>query len=106
MSAHSSIRLDLTQLKLQAQELLRACQTGDPDARTSLAEKHPKLGWISLADEMAKAARKLGDMTIYDELVWLGYKVGTHFDPKTASRVTLEDVELDVGQFFVPMSHK
>ena len=69
----------------------------------SFAEKHPKLGWISLADEMAKAARKLGDMTIYDELVWLGYKVGTHFDPKTASRVTLEDVELDMDQFFGPI---
>ena len=72
----------------------------------SFAEKHPRLGWISFADEMAKAARKLGDMTIYDELVWLGYKVATHFDPKTASRVTLEDVELDMSQFFNPISPK
>ncbi len=70
MSAHSSIRLDLTQLKLQARELLRACQAGDPDARTRLAEKHPKLANaapdvaeaypISLADAQLVIARENG----------------------------------------------
>lgn len=64
----------------------------------SFAKKHPKLGWISFADAMAKEHRKLGELTIYDELIWLGYKIANHFDPETASRVTLEDVDMDVDE--------
>ncbi len=66
----------------------------------AFVEKHPKLGWIYLADELAKAARSLDRMTIYDEFMWLGYKRAHHFDPETASRVTPEDVGIDVPKFF------
>ena len=65
----------------------------------SFSKKHPNLGWISFADAMARHFRDLGEMSIYDELVWLGYKIGVKFDPGTASRVTLEDADFDVSQF-------
>lgn len=67
----------------------------------SFVEKYPKLGWIYLADDLAKFYRKLDRMTIYDEIMWLGYKRAHHFDPETASRVTLEDVGLDASDFIM-----
>lgn len=66
----------------------------------AFVEKYPKLGWIYLADELAKTARDLNRMTIYDEFMWLGYKRAHNFDPDTASRVTPEDVGIDVPKFF------
>ncbi len=66
----------------------------------AFVKKYPKLGWIYLADELAKAARNLNRMTIYDEFMWLGYKRAHHFDPETASRVTPEDVGINVPKFF------
>ena len=60
MSAESSTRLDLTQLKLQARELHRACLAGDPDARSRLAEKHPKLA-SAAPDGAAVYAVRLAD---------------------------------------------
>ena len=70
------------------------------ESMPAFVEKYPKLGWIYLADELAKAARKRERMTIYDEFMWLGYKRAHRFDPETASKVTTEDVEIDVGEFF------
>ena len=43
MSAQSSSHLNLTQLKLQAKELLRAHANGDPGARSRIGQSHPKL---------------------------------------------------------------
>ena len=78
----------------------------DRHSVTAFVEKHPKLGWIYLADELAKAARSLDRMTIYDEFMWLGYKRAHHFDPKTASRVTPEDVGIDVSKFFEALDQR
>ena len=61
----------------------------------SFAEKYPDLGWISFADAKAKTERALNNMTIYDDLVWAGYKRAHGFDPKTASQVTPEDLGID-----------
>ena len=66
-------------------------QRDDPE----FVKQWPDLGWISLADELANTWRELQHMTIYDELVWLGYKRAHGFDPETASRVTPEDVGLE-----------
>ena len=72
----------------------------DRERMPAFVEEHPTLGWIYLADELAKAARKRDRMTIYDEFMWLGYKSAHRFDPETASRVTPEDVGIDVDKFF------
>ena len=42
MSAQSSSQLNLTQLKLQAKELLRAHASGDPGAAARIGQSHPK----------------------------------------------------------------
>ena len=67
-------------------------QQADP----AFVKKYPKLGWISVADGVAKAWRNLDLMTIHDEFAWLGYKRAHHFDPEEASQVTPEDVGLDM----------
>ena len=68
----------------------------DPD----FAKRYPDLGWISVTDDMAKALRDRKLLTIYDEFIWRGYKLSQRFDPETATRVTLEDVGLDISDFF------
>ena len=59
-------------------------------------KKHPKLGWISVADGVAKVWRDLGLMSIHDEFAWLGYRRAHFYDPETASPVTPEDVGLNM----------
>lgn len=66
----------------------------------NFVKEYPKLGWISIADVVAKYWRDLDLLTIHDEFAWLGYKRAHHFDPETASRVTPEDIGLDMDDIF------
>jgi len=69
-------------------------------------KKHPKLGWLSIADHLANAFRELDRMTICDEFMWIGYKHAHDFDPETASPVTLKDYDFNVPELIRAIEEK
>ena len=65
-------------------------------ADPEIVKKGPNLGWITVADAFADLWRDMNLRTIIDEFAWLGYKRGLHYDPDTASKLTPEDVALEL----------